>query len=81
MPSFKLADEDFNENGSIDIVSVLVKSGLVPSRAEGRRAVEQGGVSVNGEKVADIKTSYAKDAFTEEFILKRGKKNFIKIEL
>ena len=81
MPAFKLADEDFNENGSIDIVSVLVKSGLVPSRAEGRRAVEQGGVSVNGEKVADIKTSYAKDAFTEEFILKRGKKNFIKIEL
>ena len=81
MPSFKLADEDFNENGSIDIVSVLVKSGLVPSRAEGRRAVEQGGVSVNGEKVADIKTSYAKDAFTEEFILKRGKKSFIKIEL
>ena len=81
MPSFKLADEDFNENGSIDIVSVLVKSGLVPSRAEGRRAVEQGGVSVNGEKVADIKTSYAKNAFTEEFILKRGKKNFIEIEL
>ena len=81
MPSFKLTDEDFDENGSIDIVSVLVKSGLVPSRAEGRRAVEQGGVSVNGEKVADIKTSYAKDAFTEEFILKRGKKNFIKIEL
>ena len=81
MPSFKLTDEDFNENGSIDIVSVLVKSGLVPSRAEGRRAVEQGGVSVNGEKVADIKTYYAKDAFTEEFILKRGKKNFIKIEL
>ena len=79
MPSFKLTDEDFNENGSIDIVSVLVKSGLVPSRAEGRRAVEQGGVS--GEKVADIKTYYAKDAFTEEFILKRGKKNFIKIEL
>ena len=81
MPSFKLADDDFNENGEIDIVSVLVKSGLVPSRAEGRRAVEQGGVSVNGEKVSDIKTSYAKDAFTEEFILKRGKKNFIKIEL
>ena len=41
----------------------------------------RGGVSVNGEKVADIKTYYAKDAFTEEFILKRGKKNFIKIEL
>ncbi len=80
MPTFSLADEDFNENGEIDIVSVLVKSGLVPSRAEGRRAVEQGGVSVNGEKAADIKTAYSKAAFGEEFILKRGKKNFVKVE-
>ena len=81
MPTFALNDADFGENGGIDIVSLLVKSGLVPSRAEGRRAVEQGGVTVNGEKVADIKASFAKDTFKDEFILKRGKKNFMKITL
>ena len=78
MPTAKLEEGDF-QDGMIDIISALVKSGLVPSRSEGRRAVEQGGVSVNGEKVTDIKTAFRKDAFTEDFILKRGKKNFRKI--
>lgn len=49
MPTYALSDDDFND-GSIDIISVLMASGLVPSRSEGRRAVEQGGVSVDGEK-------------------------------
>ena len=80
MPSVTLSADDFKD-GAIDIVSVLVKSGLVSSRNEGRRAVEQGGVSVNGEKVTDSHATYEKEAFAEEFILKKGKKKFCKVEL
>ena len=79
MPTAQLADADFTE-GEIDILTMLVKSGLVPSKSEARRAVEQGGVSVDGEKVTDIKATFAKDALTGEgIVLKRGKKNFRKV--
>lgn len=79
MPTAELTDADFTE-GAIDIISILVKSGLVPSRSEGRRAVEQGGVSVDGEKVADFKATYTTSDFSEEgMVVKRGKKNFRKI--
>ncbi|MCM1296139.1 MAG: S4 domain-containing protein, partial [Muribaculaceae bacterium] len=75
-----ISADDFKE-GKIDIVTLLVKSGLVSSRNEGRRAVEQGGVSVNKEKVGDISASYTSEDFSSEFILQRGKKNFRKITL
>ena len=79
MPSVTLTDEDF-VNGTIDMIGILVKAGLVPTRSEGRRAIEQGGVSVNDEKVSDVKASYTKDDIgAKEFIVKRGKKNFKKI--
>ena len=78
MPTHTLSDDDFND-GSIDIISVLMASGLVPSRSEGRRAVEQGGVSVDGEKVTDIKTSFEKDSFKDGVVVRRGKKNFRKV--
>lgn len=78
MPSVTLTEEDFAD-GSIDILSLLVKSGLTPSRSEARRAVEQGGVSMDGEKVADIRTVYSADAFADGRVLKKGKKNFRKI--
>lgn len=79
MPTVVLTDEQFME-GKIDILGVLVAGGLAASRSEARRAVEQGGVSVKGEKVADIKTCYTKeDIAAEEFIVKKGKKNFKKI--
>lgn len=78
MPTVTLEDGDFTD-GSIDILGLLVKSGLASSRSEARRAVEQGGVSVDGEKVADIKTVYEPDAFSEGVVLKKGKKNFRKI--
>ena len=59
---------------------MLHKSGLVPSKSEARRAVEQGGVAVDGEKVLDIKATFAKEAIPEEgLVLRRGKKNFRKI--
>ena len=74
-----LRDEDFRD-GRIDILGVLVSAALAASRSEARRAVEQGGVSVKGEKVSDVKTSYTKeDIAAEEFIVKKGKKSFKKI--
>ena len=79
MPSHTLTDADFTD-GEIDILTLLHCSGLVPSKSEARRAVQQGGVSVDGEKVTDIKTSYAPDAFAGDgIVLKKGKKNFRKI--
>ena len=78
MPSVTLADTDFTD-GVIDILGLLVTSTLASSRSEARRAVEQGGVSVNGEKVTDIKRTYGMDAFTDGMVLKKGKKNFRKI--
>ena len=79
MPTAELSGEDFTD-GSIDILNVLVKSGLVPSRAEARRAVQQGGVTADGEKVTDIKTAYGPEAFEGEgMIVKKGKKNFRKV--
>lgn len=79
MPTAELADESFTE-GSIDILTMLTASGLVASRSEGRRAVEQGGVSVDGEKVTDIKAAFAKEQLAGGgIVLKRGKKNFKKI--
>ena len=80
MPKTELTDNDFAD-GSIDILSLLVKAGMTASKSEARRAVEQGGVSVNGEKVTDVKAVFDKSAFAEEFVLKKGKKSFQKIVL
>ena len=66
----------------IDIIGVLVKAGLNASRSEARRAVEQGGVTVDNEKVTDFKTTYTKDTFAGEgIVVRRGKKNYKKIVL
>jgi tyrosyl-tRNA synthetase len=78
MPKTTLADTDFTD-GVVDILSILVKAGMTASKSEARRAVEQGGVSVNGEKVTDAKVVFAKDAFENEFVVKKGKKSFQKI--
>ena len=79
MPTATLTEEDFVE-GKIDVLTMLVKSGLVPSKSEARRAVEQGGVTVEGEKVTDIKTVYEAATFEGEgIVVKRGKKNFRKV--
>ena len=81
MPTTALSEDDFRED-AIDILTLLVKSGLSASRNEARRAVEQGGVSLDGEKVADIKATFGKDTFSGEgVVVKRGKKNFRKITL
>ena len=79
MPTTKLSEADLKE-GNIDILDLLVKSGLVSSRSEGRRAVEQGGVSMDGEKVTDFRATFAGEDFHGEGkVLKRGKKNFKRV--
>ncbi len=79
MPSTTITEADLHD-GKIDILGILVATGLCSSRGDARRNVQQGGVSVNGEKITDIDTSYApEDIQKEDFILKKGKKNFRKI--
>ena len=79
MPTTELSAADFAD-GDLDILALLVKSGLAPSRSDARRAVEQGGVSLADEKVTDIKAAYNADAFgADGLVLKRGKKKFVKI--
>lgn len=79
MPTIEVSAEDFAA-GNMDIMAVLVKAGLCDSRSDARRAVQQGGVSVEGEKVTDISASYAFDDFAGEGkVVKRGKKKFAKV--
>ena len=79
MPTVELTTGDFAE-GDMDILALLVKTGLAPSRSDARRAVEQGGVSVADEKVTDIKITYNAASFGEDgLVVKRGKKKFVKV--
>ena len=79
MPATNLTADDFNEEGKIGILDLMVKAELVTSKAEARRGVQQGGVTVNGDKVNDPFTTFTKDDFAADFVLKKGKKNFRKI--
>ena len=79
MPTVTVTAEDFPD-GELDIISVLVKAGLCESRGDGRRNIQQGGVSVADEKVTDISTKYPLDDFKGEgLIIRRGKKKFAKV--
>ena len=79
MPTLELTAADFAD-GDLDILALLVKSELAPSRSDARRAVQQGGVSVADEKVTDIQTTYGADSFgADGLVVKRGKKKFVKI--
>ncbi len=77
IPTAELTDIDF-ENGMIDIGSVLVKAGLVPSKSEARRAIEQGGVSIDNEKVTNFKMTFTKDDVNGK-VFRRGKKSYKKV--
>ena len=79
MPTVTVTADDFPD-GELDIISVLVKAGLCDSRGDGRRNIQQGGVSVADEKVTDISTKYTLDDFKGEgLIIRRGKKKFAKV--
>ena len=80
MPTTALTDDDFTD-GRADLLSLLVKSGLCSSRGDARRNVQQGGVTVNDEKVTDIARSYEKADFADGLVIRRGKKNYNKIVL
>ena len=78
VPSVSLKEEDFRD-GVVDILQVLVSAGLCNTRSEARRAVEQGGVLFNDEKVTDVKTTYTKESFGDGVMVRKGKKNFKKV--
>ena len=80
MPSVKLSEEDFTE-GHIDILSLLMKAELATSKSDARRAVEQGGVVIDNDKVNDVKLLISVDQVKNGFVLRKGKKNFKKIEM
>ena len=81
MPEVKLTDDDFTD-GQIGILNLLVKAGLAASNGEARRNVQQGGVSIDGEKVDDVKAMISKDSIGEDgIVIKRGKKKFMKVVL
>ncbi len=77
MPTTELIGEDFTD-GNVDLLALLVKAKICTTRSDARRNVEQGGVSVNGEKVTDVKKSFTTEDFAEEFVVKKGKKIFMK---
>ena len=82
IPELALSEEDFSDDGTCDVISLLVKAGFAGTRSEGRRAIEQGGVSLDGEKVTDVRAAIARDSVPEEgLLLKKGKKNYKKIVL
>jgi len=78
MPEASLADSDFVE-GRADIMQLLVAAGLAGTRSDARRLVQQGGVSVNDEKITDIRQSYTKEELSKGMVLKKGKKAFRRI--
>ncbi len=77
-PVVELCDKDFVD-GMIDIGTILVKAGLVASKSEARRAIEQGGVAADGDKISDFKTTFAKADLADGKTFRRGKKNFKKV--
>ena len=78
MPTTELEEADFID-GAIDILTIMVKAGLVASKSEARRTVEQGGASVDGEKVADFRKTFTVDEIKKGIVVRRGKKNFKKV--
>ncbi len=77
MPSTQIEDADLTD-GSIAILDLMLKGGLIPSKGEGRRLVEQGGVSINDEKVSQVFTLVSADQLKEGVIVKKGKKVYHK---
>ena len=80
MPTTTLTEDDFTD-GKIGILDMMVKAELIASKGEGRRLVQQGGVSLNDNKVTDANLSLSKDDFANEVIIKKGKKIFHKFEI
>lgn len=80
MPTTTLSDDDLTD-GEIAILDIMQKAGLIPSKGEGRRLVQQGGVSVDDEKVTDISLKFTKEQLEKGIIIKKGKKVFHKVTM
>ena len=80
LPTATVSEADFRD-GAVDLITLLVNGGLCPTRSDARRNIEQGGVTVNGEKETDFRKTYSRDDFGDGIVLKRGKKNFKKMIL
>lgn len=81
MPCTSVEDCDFDENGRVTVLSLMLKAGMIKSNGEGRRLIQQGGVSVNDEKISDIFFSLGREDLQNEIIIKKGKKVFRKFTL
>lgn len=73
LPTATVSEDDFRD-GAVDLITLLVNGGLCPTRSDARRNIEQGGVTVNGEKETDFRKTYSRDDFGDGIVLKRGKK-------
>ena len=80
MPTAALSEDSFRD-GKADILTLVVSAGLAPTRSEARRLVQQGGITVDDEKITDIATSYTKDDIGSGLVIRKGKKGFKKITL
>ena len=80
VPTTELTEDDLVD-GAVDVITLLVKGELVTSRSEGRRTVEQGGATVDGEKVTDFRQTFDRATLQKGILVKRGKKNFRRIIL
>ena len=80
MPTTEITESELND-GAMDIMTVLVRSGLCASKSEARRNIQQGGVTVNDEKITDISKSFGADELKKGIIVRRGKKNYSKVIL
>lgn len=80
MPCTVVEDGDFDENGKVTALSLMIKAGMIKSNGEGRRLIQQGGVSVNDEKISDVFFSFTKEDLQNEVIIKKGKKVFRKFK-
>ena len=78
IPTTEIGEDDLL-NGGLDILTLLVKAGLCPSKSDARRNVQQGGVTANDEKITDISRSFSAEELKEGVVLRRGKKNYQKI--
>ena len=78
IPTVKIEEGDYRD-GKVDILGILVRAGLCPTRNEARRAVEQGGVTVDDEKVTDVKTLYSAEDLKDGKLVRRGKKAYKKV--
>ena len=80
MPTTTVEDADF-EDGKVTVLSLMIKAGMIKSNGEGRRLIQQGGISVNDEKITDVFTAVSKDDITNGIVVKKGKKVFHKFTL